>query len=69
MRHKSVECGLTFDDVTQALRVQEVLQTGHLLLQLTHQTVVGVLVDDGVAADLLGAVCVPACARGGGEIM
>lgn len=51
---------LTLDDVSQALGVQQVFEASHLLLQLAHQAVVGVLVDHGVAADLLGAVSVPA---------
>lgn len=58
---------LTVNDVTQALGEEEVFQAGHLLLQLAHQSVVGILVDHSVAADLLGAVCVPAGARGGGN--
>lgn len=55
--------GLTLNDVTQALSVEQVLQAGNFLLQLTHQSVVGVLVDDSVAADLLGTVSVPAFAK------
>jgi len=54
---------LTLDDVPQALRVQQLLQAGHLLLQLPHQPVVGVFVDDGVAADLLGSVSVSGSRR------
>lgn len=50
---------LTLNDVAQALSEQQVFEAGHLLFQLSHQTVVRVLVDDGVAADLLGAVGVP----------
>ncbi|TNN74192.1 hypothetical protein EYF80_015637 [Liparis tanakae] len=48
-----------------ALGAEEVFQTGHLLLQLTHQPVAGILVDHGVAADLFGAVCVSADMKGG----
>lgn len=51
---------LTLDDVSQALCIQQVFEASHLLLQLTHQAVVGVLVDHGVAADLFGAISVPA---------
>lgn len=51
---------LTLDDVSQALGVQQVFEASHLLLQLTHQAVVGVLVDHSIAADLFGAVGVPA---------
>lgn len=56
---------LTLYDVSQALRKQQVFQASHLLLQLTHQTVVGVLVDHGVTADLFGAISVP----GGTEVI
>lgn len=55
--------GLTFNDVAQALSVEQVLQPGHFLLQLSHQSVVGVLVDDSIAADLLRTVSVPALAK------
>ena len=55
---------LTLYDVSQALCVQKVLEASHLLLQLTHQTVAGVLVDHGVAADLFGTVSIP----GGREV-
>ena len=54
---------LTINDVTQALGEEEIFQTRHLLLQLADQSVVGILVDDGVAANLFGAVCVPVCVR------
>lgn len=50
---------LTLNDVPQALRIQEVLQARHFLLQLTHQPVVGVFIDDSITADLFGAVSVP----------
>lgn len=50
---------LTVGDVPEALGVQQVPQPGHLVLQLSDQLVVGVLVDDGVAADLLGPVGIP----------
>lgn len=56
---------LTLDDVTQALRIQEVLQPRHLVLQLTHQSVVGIFVYDGVTADLFGTVSIPG--DGGGR--
>lgn len=50
---------LTVGDVPETLGVQQVPQPGHLVLELTDQLVVGVLVDDGVTADLLGPVGVP----------
>ena len=56
---------LTVDDVPQALGAEEVFQTGHLLLQLAHQPVVGVLVDHSVAANLFCSVCIPAEIREG----
>lgn len=43
----------------QALGVQQVPQPAHLGLQLSDQLGVGIFVDHGVAADLLGAVGVP----------
>lgn len=55
---------LTLYDVSQALCKQQVLEPSHLLLQLAHQTVVRVLVDDSVAADLFGTVSIP----GGTEV-
>lgn len=56
---------LTLYDVSQALCIQQVFQASHLLLQLTHQTVVGVLVDHSVTADLFGTISVP----GGMEVI
>lgn len=50
---------LTLDDVSQALRIQQVFEAGHLLLQLTHQPVVGVLIDHGVTADLFSTIGIP----------
>lgn len=55
----SILVTLTLYDVSQALGVQQILETSHLLLQLTHQSVVGVLVDHSVAADLFGTISVP----------
>lgn len=49
---------LTLYDVSQALCIQQVLEASHLLFQLTHQTVVGVLVDHSVTADLFGSISV-----------
>lgn len=49
---------LTVQDVSQALGSEQLLQTGHFVLQVTHQLVVGILVDDGVALDVLGSVSV-----------
>lgn len=51
---------LTLYDVSQALCIQQVFEASHLLLQLTHQTVVGVLVDNSVTADLFGTISVTA---------
>lgn len=59
-----LEQRLTLDDVSQPLGVQQVFETSHLLLQLAHQAVVGVLVDHCVAADLLGTISVPRRAGG-----
>lgn len=50
---------LTVGDVPKTLGVQQVPQPGHLVLQLSDQFVVGVLIDDGVTADLLSPVRVP----------
>lgn len=54
---------LTFNDVAQALSIEQVFQARHFLLQLAHQSVVGVLIDDGIAADLLCTVSIPAFAK------
>lgn len=50
---------LTLYDVSQTLSVQQVFKASHLLFQLTHQAVVGVLIDHSVTADLFGAISVP----------
>lgn len=47
---------LTVQDVPEALSTEQVLQSCHLVLKLPHQFRVGVLIDDGVALDLLGSV-------------
>ena len=59
VRFVSLCATLTLDDVSQALCIQQVSEASNLLLQLAHQTVVGVLVDHGVTADLFGAISVP----------
>lgn len=56
---RSLVWTLTLDDVSQTLRVQQVFKASHFLFELTHQPVVGVLVDDGVAADLFGTISIP----------
>lgn len=50
---------LTLDDVSQTLRIQQVLEASHFLFELAHQPVVGVLVDHGVAADLFSTISIP----------
>lgn len=50
---------LTLYDVSQTLSHQQVSEAGHFLLQLTHQTVAGVLVDHSVTADLFSTISVP----------
>lgn len=50
--------GLTVQDVSKALGTEQFLQTSHFVLQVTHQLVVGILVDDGIALDVLGSVSV-----------
>lgn len=50
---------LTLYDVSQALGIQQVFEASHLLLQLTHQTVVGIFIDHSVAANLFGAIGIP----------
>lgn len=57
---------LTVQDVSQALGSEQLLQTGHFVLQVTHQLVVGILVDDGVALDVLGSVSVARKKKGSG---
>lgn len=49
----------TVNDVPQTLGVEKVAQACHLVLQLPDELVVGVLIDDSVAADLLGTVSIP----------
>ena len=51
-------CALTFLDL-DALGLEEVPQLVDLLLELADEFPVGVLVDHGLAHDLLGAVGVP----------
>ena len=61
-------CRLTVQDVAQALGAEQVLQTGHLVLQVPDQLVVGVLVDHRVALDVLGAVGVAVEEQRGGGV-
>lgn len=51
-------CALTVQDVSQALSAEQLLQSGHFVLQLTHQLIVGILIDNSVAFDVLGSVSV-----------
>lgn len=50
---------LTLNDVSQTLRIQQVFKASHFFFELAHQAVVGVLIDNSVAADLFGTVGVP----------
>lgn len=54
----------TVNDVPEALGIEKVTQPCHLVLQLPDEFVVGVLVDDSIAADLLGTVSVPGEGQG-----
>lgn len=47
---------LTVQNVSEALRAEQLLQTSHFILQVTHQLIVGILVDDSVAFDVLSPV-------------
>lgn len=49
----------TVNDVSKALGVEKVTQACHLILQLPDELVVGVLINDSIAADLLCTVSVP----------
>lgn len=57
MRHT-----LVVDELVQALSKEEAPQSFHFPFQLSDQFGVGVFVDDGITADLLGSVGVPAAA-------
>ena len=50
---------LTFDYVSQTLRIQQVFEASHFLFELTHQPVVGVLIDNSVAADMFVTISIP----------
>ena len=47
---------LTVQDVSQALGTKQFLQSRHFILQVTHQLVVGILIDDSIAFDVLSTV-------------
>lgn len=49
---------LTVQDVAKALGTEQLLQTSHFFLQVTHQLVVGILIDDSIAFDVLSSVSV-----------
>lgn len=49
---------LTVQDVSEALGTEQLFQTSHFVLQVPHQLVVGILVDDCVALDVLGSVSI-----------
>jgi hypothetical protein len=49
---------LTVSDIAKTLGIQQVSQPGHLILQFSNQLVVGVFIDDGIAADLFGPICI-----------
>lgn len=49
---------LTVKDVSQALCTKQFLQSGHFILQFTHQLIVGILIDDSIAFDVLGSVSI-----------
>lgn len=49
---------LTVQDVSQALGTEQFLQSGHFILQLTHQLIVGILIDDSITFDVLGSVSI-----------
>ncbi len=47
---------LTVQDVSQALGTEQFLQSSHFILQVTHQLIVGILIDDSIAFDVLSSV-------------
>lgn len=49
----------TINDVPEALGIEKVTQACNLILQLPDKLVVGVLINDGIAADLLCTVSIP----------
>lgn len=56
---RRVSIKLTVQDVSQALGTKQFLQTRHLVLQVTHQLVVGILINNSIAFDVLCPVSVP----------
>lgn len=49
---------LTVQDVSQALGTEQLLQSSHFVLQITHQLIVGILIDDSIAFDVLSSVSI-----------
>lgn len=47
---------LTVQDVSQALGTEQLLQSSDFILQVTHQLVVGILIDDSIAFNVLSSV-------------
>lgn len=50
---------LTVQDVSQALGSEQLLQSSHFILQIAHQLIVGILVDDSIAFDVFSSVSIP----------
>lgn len=54
-------CGsteLTVQDVPKALSTEQFLQSSNLILQVAHQLIIGILIDDSIAFDVLGSVSI-----------
>lgn len=49
---------LTVQDVSQALGTEQFLQSRDFILQVTHQLIVGILIDDSIAFDVLRSVSI-----------
>jgi len=49
---------LTVQDVSQTLGMEKFLQSSHFILQVTHQLIVGILIDDSIAFDVLSSVSI-----------
>lgn len=47
---------LTVQNVSKSLGTKQLLEARHFILEVTHQLVVGILVDDGITFDILSSV-------------
>lgn len=55
---QSTDIQHTIYDISQALGIQQVSEASHFIFKFSDQLVVGILINDSIASDLLSTICI-----------